>query len=285
MPDYAYMYTPVPFDQKATRLHAWMWFFLRSKGIRLTSDIFGTSAMWQEMYTKYPIYFNSLVETSSKQNFLLPEKLDWITEGTRQNNWLLSYMREEFDWTLVTIPQRISRRDLTIAHIDIQRLDLYDKEKFVTQIRQAWNSQIKADAIFKWFKKEEEVSRCEFAWRFILGQEGGKVSHLEQFKCIDDLLTYFDQVTVTDAHKKYEINAIKNGWRLQQSREKPTGKKQCNVLLSQSAMASLDAFAKKYGASKARVIESLIEKEVEKKLYLPQKKDEASFDEKLRRIL
>ena len=67
------------------------------------------------------------------------------------------------------------------------------------------------------------------------------------------------------------VEAIKKRVSQQQYRKKMADKKQCNLVLSNKTILDLDKLAAKYGVSRPQIMETLIQFETERNIYLPEK--------------
>lgn len=270
---------PSAVDSEEARIEAWSWLYFQSLGANFPLDSFRGGDMMREIEnfasTRAEI---GLIPGKDVGQWLLPEEsLNWITAEKRQHNWLLSYIRSQFNFAIFPVPPRLLSRTLVIATIDIWAAELNAKSNFVNKMKWDWNVFKQSDRIFTWFQGENETSRCESAWNWLLDKKSLSTIGRTPISSYEELLIFFDGLCITDAEKMLDVNAIKKRWSQQQYRKKMTGKRQCNLLLSDKAIGNLDKLAEKYKVSRSQVLDALIQIEAERGVYLPGKVKATSF--------
>lgn len=254
------------------RLDAWLWLQVRRDGAHVSPDEFGDINVRKNLALIVGGgQIQWLVEDMSRQRLLPPERLEWINEDERQVNWLLAYIHNELRTGIYPVPPRLLGKQLIIASIDLHDVDLSVKAGIVDMMKFRWNEHIKSDSIFKWFKIEQEVSRCQFAWDWLIEKRTSATYGQPPISTYAELLLFFDKIRVGDAEKKQDVTEIKRRWSQRKYREKMVGKKQYNLLLSDKTIVDLDNLAVKYGVSRPHIVAALIQCEAEKGIYLPQK--------------
>ena len=262
---------PVMMSRVDARVDAWLWLFLNREGANLPLDSFMGPSMKRDMDDCIRSRYGSEWRVENHLWLLPEERLAWITEEERQINWLSSYIQQKLKRDRFLVPPRLFGRNLVIASLDIWSVDLDSKAGAVDLMEREWNQHKQADRIFTWFKEKDEVSRCELAWNWFVEKKSLSVWGKAPISSYEDLLIFFGTLPISEAEKKLNVDAIKKRWSQQQYRKKNTGKKQCNLLLSNKGIASLDKLAVKYGLSRSQVLDALIQFETERGTYLPEK--------------
>ena len=211
------------------------------------------------------------ISALARQQIIPDDYLKWITNNERLIAWLLLQIRTQTRVYLINPPPRLTGRDLAIAMLDIWAADLTKKTITIKNIENTWIQHIQQDHIFKWFKKENEPRRCETAWEWLKKNKPELVSSMAPFKNQKDLLMSFDLAQLSEAEKFICIDQIKKRWSQQRYREKLTGKKQYNLILSDNTIQTLDKLAIKYNLKRTQILEILIKMEAEYEQYIPEK--------------
>jgi len=212
-----------------------------------------------------------LLENESGRWLLPQERLDWITEDKRQIKWLQSHIWNQFKGGFSPPPPRLLGRNSVIASIDAWNTELSNKALVVDQMKWNWEQHKQSDHIFKWFREKDELSRCEIAWQWLFEKRNNLTWQHPPISNYEDLLIFFDTRQISDAEKMLIVEAIKKRVSQQQYRKKMADKKQCNLVLSNKTILDLDKLAAKYGVSRPQIMETLIQFETERNIYLPEK--------------
>lgn len=255
------------------RVNTWLWLYLRDAGSNFSADTFMATGMVDLIASAISLGGRSTHQIAFDQRrSLLPEEcFTWVTDEERQIQWLLTYFKSRSGFNIFPIPPRLLGRNLLIASIDLWATELDQKSIAVSEMKLAWNQCKQNDSIFNWFKGKDEALRCELAWNWLKQRNEFSVFGLPPIFSYENLLLVFDRFTTIQAEKIIAIDAIKKRWSQQQYREKLTGKKQVNLILSDKAIFGLDKLAAKYDLSRAKVLEILIQFETEKNGYIPEK--------------
>lgn len=262
-------------DAMKLRMDIWLWFYLQRKmNANFPTDNFMAARMQRDMeefaHTMHtPIAW--IIESQSGRYLLPQERLEWITDDKRQTMWLQSYMWNKLRSGFFLAPPRLLDRNFVIASIDIWEEELSSKASAVNQMKWDWERHRQSDQIFKWFREKDEVSRCEVAEKWISEKMNISPWQSPLISSHEDLLMFFDRQLIVDAEKKLIVEAIKKRVSQQRYRKKMVGKKQCNLMLSNKAILDLDKLATKYGVSRPQIIETLIQFETTRSIYLPEK--------------
>lgn len=262
------------------RVHTWLWLSLKSAGSHLSDDSYMSTNMVDLIDGTISLEKLSRVQIALDQSrSLLPEEcFNWIAGDERQIQWLLSYFRNHPGFGISSIPPRLFGRNLLIASIDLWAIDLNQKSFAISAAKQAWNRNKQADSMFDWLKGKDEALRCELAWDWLKQRNEFLMFGLPPIFSYENLLMVFDRITTIQAEKKVAVDAIKKRWSQQRYREKLVGKKQVNLILSDKSILGLDKLAAKYDLSRTKVLEILIQLEMEKGAYIPEKMRMLNFD-------
>lgn len=233
------------------------------------------------------------------QENLIPENLlEWITDDERQIGWIFSRLNiighqmpvtingwllpnykywsmQNFDnqgtfSANCAIRPGLTARELAVLLIDLNQSTRDFKMNLVNFIKYQWLNRKHRDQIFDWFAEYdinkyqilESTLRKDFSDRFI---------HQGPILNYQDLLIKFDQVNFTDYELKNLVAKCRTAFNQRLRRAQPDGKRQCNLLISESSIIQLEKLAMKFGLSKAQVMEALIKNEYRHELYLKER--------------
>ncbi|MFU3311906.1 hypothetical protein [Pseudomonas sp. DC3200b2] len=202
--------------------------------------------------------------------YLLPdEQLKWITDNTRQIQWLTRRVDELTERILPRGLPHLQGRERLVAAIDIWQVDLEKKQRDVDRLHDQWRRHKALDSQLEWFADQKEsTKRCLCAWEWLQKNYLTPISRQPPISNYQELLMFFDQEEIGSNERVAIIERIRRLWSKRQFNERSTDKKQVNVMLSKAAIAQLDALAEKHGLKRAQVIESLIRMEADAGVYL-----------------
>ncbi|WP_297831726.1 hypothetical protein [Pseudomonas sp.] len=268
----------IAFDE---RTDIWLWLHMRDQtGTAFYQNLPG-NIIKQEI-VNFGASPNGYQLKQNISQYLLPqERLKWISKDKRQICWLLNYLRRELNCSIWQPPAWLLERDLIIACLDFWDIDLTKKDKAVGRIEWAWNEHQKSDRIFKWFKGEEETARCGFAWDWLLRNRPNFTVGQPPISDQEGILLFFDGLWLSESDKKLGVIEIKNSWSQQKSRGKSSGKKQRNFVLSDTAIVALKELSSEYGIREAKIVETLIQLEKIRKVYLSKENESDSLNKLL----
>ncbi|CAG4892677.1 hypothetical protein [Paraburkholderia gardini] len=267
-------------DQRKLTHREWIWVWLKVKhdGLKLPPDQFDTPTMRAEMAKHFDESPLLRIELSDQ---LRPQMhdidLEWISDDDdEQLSWIrnhlddaklkherlarrrspgISHIYTEVIW---------SRRDAVIAAIDYWDEALTAKELVVEGLRIGWDEHIQRERKFRWFTKENELEQCDLTWAWLRKNKPHLTTGQRPFTTRADVQDFFDAIELSDDEEKFIINTIKLRWSQRKHREKMVGKKQCNLILSNAALKSLDKFANQKNLSRSQFIEILLHEEAER---------------------
>ncbi|WPD44463.1 hypothetical protein SD209_32035 [Pseudomonas aeruginosa] len=259
-------------EAKESRLETWIWYTLERYGSIMLETYIQSSQKSKETIKYALSRSNHLTGTLTNEasQGLLPEKyFNWLNEGKRQETWIYPRLLNITGRNIMTNPINVTGRDLQIALIDLWPVNIEVKHATLQQLELQWNLHKKGDSLFKWFKDDPE--KCNLAWEWIISNAKEYIHPLERFEDLESLLTYFDSTPFSNDHKKYYIDKIKARWRQNKHRKNLKGKSQYNFIISDKSITKLDKLVEKYGGSRAKILEILIEIESEKNDHIPEK--------------
>ncbi|NWB64204.1 hypothetical protein [Pseudomonas sp. F1002] len=255
------------------RLTVWLWINLRlqypqvnfgeleSSGVRDRMAAFITETPWLKIN----------IEQQKNALFLTDASLQWITDDTRQLKWVLQRVSERAGFHSHNLLQNLTGRELVIATIDIWAIELMQKANEIINISNLWNQHKQSDYIFRWFINPEESEKYQLAWELISKKTPFLTAYKEPFNNYQELLIFFDLTNFREAEKTICVDSIKKRWSQNKYREKNTGKKQYNFLLSDKSINILDKLAATHELKRAKILEILIQMESEKGIYIAEK--------------
>jgi len=205
------------------------------------------------------------------RSLLDDEYLKWITKDDRQHKWLTQQLLAQPSMGYVKPPIHLLGRDLVVAIIDNANIDRALKSQHLNDLEFRWNQHKEGDHIFKWFKGENESQRCSLIWEWLSKNKTFFTSGKDPVDNHEKLLSFFDAIQFSEAEKTVLIATVKKRWTQLQYREKMTGKKQYNFVLSDKAIKDLDKLAKTYDLKRTQILEVLIKMEAEKGAYIPER--------------
>ncbi|HCL3268258.1 hypothetical protein LT17_06451 [Pseudomonas aeruginosa] len=256
-----------------SRLSTWLWFFLKGQAPHANLGEIGSPGMRDRM--AYLIQNTQtgaeFVETQSALHLLPAKDLEWITSNKRQNLFVVRKLIEKNGNLPIIGQTSLTGRALTIAMIDIWRVEISQKIWLINQIKFEWEQHSSSDHIFKWFDSSDTKQRLETAWEIakrkypILTFQ----QNIPQEK--DEFITLLDSHPITTPEKILLMDSIKKRWSQNKYRAKLAGKKQYNFILSEKAIQRLDKLAEKHDLRRTEVLEILLKMEEEKGNYIPEK--------------
>lgn len=256
------------------RINTCLWFFMRRNEVNFHAGNYGDTN-FRENATIHlgQSRLSNLVQNVLPQRLLPHELFKWITKDKRQINWILKYENEILGCGIHPDVPNLFGRELAIANLDQWEIDLVQKEIAFRAMERAWNDHLQNDNIFKWFKKESEASRCEFAWEWLVTKWPLYTAGKPPVSNYSELLVAFDGIPTSHAQKTLDVGGIRSSWNQQKgrARKKEAGVSQYNFWLSDQTISDLDNLAATYGVSRPQIIAALIQSEAQNNRYLPEK--------------
>lgn len=265
--------------REEARFDTWLWLEARKDGANLPIESFGIENLRQFLPGfMYEQRIEQMIEFGRNRRILPIEQLEWIKDDKRQVNWLLDYTANILRINFQQIPPSLFGKDLLLARIDSCDMELGYKLSAVERMRDDWNEYRKSDIIFEWFKGEEEVARCAYAWDWLVKRMPRETYGQDAITSYSELLSFYDMTGVNAAQKELDVKKISRNWNQQKGRENQKDKKQYNFPLTHQAIADLGNLAKRYEVSRPQIIEALIKMEAAQGYYLPQKVKKTLLD-------
>lgn len=193
----------------------------------------------------------------------------WINEkNTRQMRFVIEKIQKRYP-----IPKQFSL-DLLGIHLiyflmDALPLPKKSKLDIINSIKGDWNDHLSKDKIFRWFR-EDANSKIEFTWDWLCKRKPVMMEKEKPFECLADILIFFDGKIENYVERDHYIEIIKRNWKQCINRDKPSAKKQCNILLSKNTINILDELCDHYRLKKQDLIEILILSEHQNRTHLKQ---------------
>lgn len=249
------------------RMDAWIWLYDRERQGGAPCDF--SDQLGKTLALALRDEFFRLRDSESKQYLLSEETLKWITKEKRQIKWLFSYIESKLKCDILDCPPGLEGRNRVIASLDLWKCPLSEKNIAVKAMELAWYENRREDDLFDWFK-DQEVLRVEFAWKWLVRK--GKASDFKgaPISNLKDLLMFYDEIAADVSRKRVDIQDIKASWSLKKhaKKKKEQGKSQCNVWISNDAISKMDSLCEKFDLSRPEIIETLVQMEFEREVYL-----------------
>lgn len=223
--------------------------------------------------------FAEIIQTESRQVFLPEERFLWLTDDSRQNAWMLRYLKAlpMFVQTgAVDISGFLSGRQRIIALFDVHQPSGEAKEFCVNDAKLAWEAQKQRDRVFDWFRDEAGTAGVELMGAWLSKQNLGFAGLRWSISSHDDLLSFFDNNPLGDLEIKLMMIEIKRAWSQKKYRASLKDRRQCNLILRESTISKLDKLAGKHDLSRAELLEILINAEQDQGVYINQKRQRRS---------
>lgn len=254
---------------------AWLWFFLTEReGARLDECSLNSSTMRDRIahYLEYkPRLRDNLV--CARETELLPEEaFGWIERTGRQPKWLAAEAMKRTIFRLSnSIFRTLSSKPQLIALVDLWDTDFSRKERLLSRLSEDWNEHLQADKIFNWFKDQDERGKCSLAWSWLEKNKPELTQREKPFTRLAELLDFFDHSGASPGEKELYVDKIKRRWSTQKTRENTPNKKQYNFVLTDNVNDALDKLHQDHHLSRTKILELLILRETEHRLYLDPK--------------
>lgn len=255
------------------RFTTWLWFYINNALQQPTLGDFDSFGMRDRMadVIKNNPWLKQRIQTERFGFFVPKETISWIKNDKRQCHWITRKIAEQNGFQHITGITNLNYRDLAIATIDIWKTPLTDKSLIVTTIALEWGAQEKADKIFEWFYGPDEQSKLELAWEMASKTHQQLTTYQNPWQDTIEMIVAMDTQLPSFADKKLFIDSLKKRWSQNKYRAKATGKKQCNFILTETAIDRLQNLADKYELKRVQILEILLQMEEEKGIYIPER--------------
>jgi hypothetical protein len=260
------------------------------------------------------------IKTKMSSQLIATDNFDWITNNTRQLNWIKDEISTplinnlpppnysiEFRNLFNAATAKIPPRDLLIFLFDINEPSsssfFSTKKSFVSSVNESWTKyKSKTDKIFKWIsseeQEEEETIRCKYLYDQFSKEHMPFHYNLPVFQSKEDTLIFMDRWvrflphTGGNNRRSESVDILLNSVELlikkcqrrrnqNRYRDNLENKKQLNLVLPTTGIEKLDLLARNYGLSRSEVVEVLIKLESEKRSYLTEFSNRLKAKQKL----
>lgn len=263
-------------QRRNTRHDIWLWLYLQEyKEAKLDPTSCNGSTM-RNTIARFLRQNTNILKTinSEKDQSLVPDNhLKWIEEDERQYQWLLHRIEDIVNLNPFQRPPlgfiHLTGRNHLIAMLDIWDADIAEKARKIETLRNSWLTHKSMDSDFEWFEDKKDGSkRCKCAWDWLKKNHHRSLSRRQPISNYKELLMFFDREDFGQHERKAIIQSIKRRWSRKKFDERTDDKKQVNTLLKKDAIELLDQLAEQSGMKRAQILETLIRKEFDQKLYL-----------------
>lgn len=255
------------------RFTIWLWFYLNSFPQPFNVGEIGSLGMRDRMAEaiKNNPWLKQKIQTD-RLSFLLPkESLAWIKNEKRQHHWITRKISERNGLFYIQGISNLSHIELTIATIDIWSAPITEKSLTINAIASEWAEQEKTDKIFDWFYGKDENLKLELAKEIARKLYPLLTTYQNSWQETTDIIIAMDTPFISTADKKIFVDSVKKRWSQNKYRAKTTGKKQCNFILTETAIDRLQKLADKHELKRAQILEILLQMEEEKGIYIPER--------------
>jgi len=263
-------------DFKDRRYLAWLWLYLNyCEKIQLNPSNFDWVSESENIYRQINRDDCLISRIMIGKTEIVPDiNIQWIGNDLRQISIVDSILWDELQhrwiYRQLPFPARFSERECLIAAIDLLHMNIEEKIHLLNRMEDSWNLHVAKDKIYNWFKDEKPKERCEFAFEWANKNEE-LVCSLRLFEKWQDVASYLEGRYENESDKIVRIDKIKKAWSQKCYREKQSGKKQYNFILTDEAIKSLNDIAKKNGLKKTEVLEIILRMEKESGTYIAER--------------
>ncbi|WP_153050200.1 hypothetical protein [Pseudomonas sp. MF4836] len=249
----------------------WLWNALSNDGIDFDDCQLNSLVMRQQIAGHLTPKLIAALEHAKDTQFLSEDEFRGVAKDGRQPNWLVRKALQvvgerRLPQPLTTLPIR----QQVIAIFDLWSARLSDKKMALIDLEYAWREHLQHDELFRWFKEEDEKSKCLMAWEWMKKHLPQQTRNEPPFASHSELLEFFDRHDATQGEKELYVFKIKRSWSTRKTRENSPNKKQYNFVLTNDVNAALDKLAKEHKLSRTKILEQLILNEAETGLHLGQ---------------
>lgn len=220
-------------------------------------------------------------------NLIREDHLDWIVDSHRQTQWIEQYitMHEsssrntyqnysniDISMFFNRIPAHLLGRMRNIAIFDFWAANVFSttiqRINYCNTMKAEWYRFTKEDKQFSWLNENDIEQKRLFFHKWLKLKHPLIPHNTAYFSSHENLLGCIDRGKFTDAEKILLSLKSRNAWNQQQRRANFKGKRQCNFVLSERAIAKLDKLSSKYKLSRTEIIELLIDSESKGEKYI-----------------
>lgn len=249
----------------------WVWHALLNEGIDFDDCRLNSHVMRQQIAEHLTPKLMAALEHAKGTQLLPDDDFRWVAKDGRQPNWLVRKALQAIGERRLLQPlTTLPIRQQVIAIFDLWDARLSDKKMALIDLEYAWREHLQHDDLFRWFKEEDEKSKCLMAWEWMKEHQPQQTRNELPFARHRELLDFFDRHDATPGEKELYVAKIKRRWGTRKTRENSPNKKQYNFVLTNDVNAALDKLAQGYKLSRTKILEQLILNEAETGLHLGQ---------------
>lgn len=255
------------------RLENWLRLFLSLKQVAIAGTF--TSASRSDMariINSYP-WLREEVRIARNQALVPKGRLSWLTDGVRQNRWLLRNLNVSFcaGQDIIGISNFLLGRERIIAIFDTYHPYGEAKEAYINNAKWAWEQQLHRDKVFDWLRDVGDVVAREKMWAWLSSRHLGTLMNRWVASTHEDLLMFFDENPLRESDLKLMMLEVKKDWSQRKYRAGLKDRRQCNLILKEETILQLDTLAKKHDLSRSKLLELLVNAEAHQGVYINQK--------------
>lgn len=211
----------------------------------------------------------------ARSQALVPEsRLSWLTDGVRQNKWLLRNLSVSIGFgsaDVIGASSFLLGRERIVAIFDAYYPYGQAKEDYIGNAKWIWERQLHRDKVLDWFRDVGDDAAREKMWTWLNSQRPSLCMSRWVTPTQEDLLNFLDEYPPRESEIKLVISEIKKDWSQRKYRASLKGKRQCNLILKETTISQLDKLAKTYDLSRSELLELLVSAEARQKVYINQK--------------
>ncbi len=259
------------------RLLIWLWHFLvRTIGYQHFSGVQAFSPGHMAVILQSNENLKNQVLYKKSLNLIAPNHFCWMSNELRQDMWVdrMLQMGSLFGFAFngylgkSNVHHSLNWVERVILMFDLYENGAAEKINLLQKLEQGWNKHINNDSSFDWFRKKDEIGRCDFFWNWLLKQNPSAASDMAPMKSFQEIMIFFDARCVTQEEKLLMMERVKKAWSQKKYREGAKDKRQCNLLLSNKVLGLLDKLSVKHQLSRAAIVELLIHDESLSETYI-----------------
>lgn len=265
------------------RLVNWLWHFMESRALpgTLPSTNYDSPQGLIDLAKAIGVSgFNGNYEeirTTKNGSMVNSNCLEWILQENNQKritSWL-NFKKIEiglFNFAESLPANETSTKEL-ITSIDCKQIPITEKNQLIQSLEHQWRALKSTDKVFTWFEKNKDQHKLDTAYAWLCDNleklkptPSLMASQLPQqnFQNTTDLLIYFDKSTFSASDKILYIDRIKRRFNQAKYKESIKDKKQCNYVLKNETILTLEKLSKITGKNRTEIIENLINDEYQK---------------------
>ena len=211
---------------------------------------------------------------------LCPEPyLDWIQHDDRQPLWLDRVLAKGIQRVPIFangfpgyIPSHITGRARSVALLDYYALTSHASIAMQIEqnamLQENWIRYTEVDEKFSWLNDEDAERKRDLFWKWLKSRDISHPDQQLQFGTHEDLLIFFDRLEFSLERKILLSADFRKSWNQIRLREKSTGRKQCNFILSDKTILKLKALSKKHSLTRTEIVELIIDSESRDEYYI-----------------